>query len=344
MIPPNRRVPPGPVEVAVPAGTRLRLDRRTRVLDDGDVLLGGRAAAVAAPGPGRPGAAARRARSPVSDPTSAALARRLLDAGIAHPVEVPAAAVPARGRGDRGGAGQGPGRPGWPGCSPRCRPGWARVVVVDDDSADPGAVRAVADRGRGPGAAPPARPGPGRRAQHRAGRGRHAAGGLPRLRRGARAGLARPAAGRVRRSGGRAGRAADRGPAADHRVARAGTRRCARRWISARTRRWSCRAPGWPTCPARPWWCVAPPSAPVSTSGCRWPRTSTWCCGCTRRAGGCATFRPRGSRTTTGPGSRPGGCARPSTAPGPRRWPSGTAGRCRRWCSPRPRPGSSRCC
>ena len=34
----------------------------------------------------------------VTDPTSAALARRLLDAGIAHPLEVPAAAVPARGR------------------------------------------------------------------------------------------------------------------------------------------------------------------------------------------------------------------------------------------------------
>ena len=30
----------------------------------------------------------------VSDPTSAALARTLLDAGIAHPVDVPAAAVP----------------------------------------------------------------------------------------------------------------------------------------------------------------------------------------------------------------------------------------------------------
>ena len=161
----------GPDRTAVARGTTVVLERRARVLDDGAVLLGG--------SPPRmlhlsPAAAARLLdrRLTVTDATSAALARRLLDAGIAHPVAEPVTAVPppsdvtvvipvkdrtdglARlltaleidaigvcrdrnpahvhlGRADGAGAadGEGPG---------------LRVIVVDDGSADPAAVRAVA--------------------------------------------------------------------------------------------------------------------------------------------------------------------------------------------------------
>src|SRR6185436_12860813 len=83
----------GPDRTVVARGTTVALERRARVLDDGAVLLGG--------SPPRmlhlsPTAAARLidGRFTVTDATSAALARRLLDAGIAHPVAEPAAAVP----------------------------------------------------------------------------------------------------------------------------------------------------------------------------------------------------------------------------------------------------------
>ena len=88
-----RGVSAGPDRTAVAQGTTVALERRARILDDGAVLLGG--------SPPRmlhlsPTAAARLVdgRLTVTDATSAALARRLLDAGIAHPVAEPAAAVP----------------------------------------------------------------------------------------------------------------------------------------------------------------------------------------------------------------------------------------------------------
>lgn len=70
------------------------LDRRTRTFDGGAVLLGG-----APPRMLRLSAAAQvrlvDRTLTVRDATSAALARRLLDAGIAHPVTEPPAAIPA---------------------------------------------------------------------------------------------------------------------------------------------------------------------------------------------------------------------------------------------------------
>lgn len=130
------------------------LERRARVLDDGAVLLGG--------APPRMLHLSRAAqarlvdgRLTVTDATSAALARRLIDAGIAHPVAEPAEAVPppsevtivipvkdrtdglarllaALGLTALGDAASAAG----PAASP--------VIVVDDGSADPDAVRAVA--------------------------------------------------------------------------------------------------------------------------------------------------------------------------------------------------------
>ena len=333
----------GPPDTAIPTGTRVRLDRRTRMFDDGAVLLGG--------APPRmmllsPAARARLVDGTVTaaDPTSAALARRLLDAGIAHPVEVPAAAVPRAGRGHRGGAGQGPGGRVGPAAGRPARGARRRVIVVDDGSADAAAHPGRGGGGGRPGAAPRHRPRPGRGPQHRAGRRDHPAGRLPRLRRGARAGLAGPAAGRVRRPGGGAGRAADRRAAADHRLARPLRGGAFVAGPGAGPGAGGAPLPGGLRAQRRAGGAPGPRWARASTSGCTWPRTSIWCCGCTRPVGGCATCRPPGSRTTTGPGSSPGGCARPTTAPGPRRWPSGTGVRCRRWCSPRPRPRSSRCC
>jgi mycofactocin glycosyltransferase len=81
------------VEDALPDRMRIVLDRHAIVVDDGTVLFGG-----APPRMLRLSrAAAARLRDgalEVSDPMSAKLARTLLDAGIAHPVAEPAAAVP----------------------------------------------------------------------------------------------------------------------------------------------------------------------------------------------------------------------------------------------------------
>jgi len=133
----------GPPDAAVPPGTQVRLDRRTRIFDDGAVLLGG--------APPRMMLLAPSARDllvdgavTATDPTSCALARRLLDAGIAHPVRVPSTAVPA------------------PSDVTVVVPVKDRVagltrllaalphvlgdrIVVDDGSADPAAIRTVAE-------------------------------------------------------------------------------------------------------------------------------------------------------------------------------------------------------
>ena len=84
----------GPTRTVVPRGMTLALERRARTLDDGAVLLGG--------APPRmlhlsPAAVARLVdgRVTVTDDVSAALSRRLIDAGIAHPVAEPPEAVPA---------------------------------------------------------------------------------------------------------------------------------------------------------------------------------------------------------------------------------------------------------
>jgi mycofactocin glycosyltransferase len=125
-------------------GTTVALERRARVLDDGAVLLGGSPPRMLHLSPTAAALLVDR-RLTVADATSAALARRLLDAGIAHPVAEPPDAVPppsdvtvvipVKDRTD----------------------GLARllaaldlapgshVIVVDDGSADPAAVQAVAE-------------------------------------------------------------------------------------------------------------------------------------------------------------------------------------------------------
>ena len=77
----------------LPDGMRIVLDRHAMVTDDGTALFGG-----APPRMLRltPAAAARieDGALEVRDALSAKLARRLLDAGIAHPVAEPASAIP----------------------------------------------------------------------------------------------------------------------------------------------------------------------------------------------------------------------------------------------------------
>jgi len=135
----------GPTDTAVPRGTVIALDRRARSLDDGAVLLGG--------APPRllhlaPTARAHLAdgRLTVSDATSAALARRLLDAGIAHMVVVPASpsasevtvVVPVKDR-----------LVGLRRLLDALPSGLGGLVVVDDGSADTDAVRALVAGARG---------------------------------------------------------------------------------------------------------------------------------------------------------------------------------------------------
>src|SRR6185312_297784 len=139
-----RGVSAGPDRTAVAYGTTVVLERRARVLDDGAVLLGGSPPRMLHLSPAAADRLVER-RLTVTDATSAALARRLLDAGIAHPVAEPPDAVPppsdvtvvipVKDRTD----------------------GLARllaaldlapgshVIVVDDGSADAAAVQAVAE-------------------------------------------------------------------------------------------------------------------------------------------------------------------------------------------------------
>jgi mycofactocin system glycosyltransferase len=132
----------GPGETGLPRGLAVRLDPQALSLDGGRVLIGGAPPRLMQLSAAATARLVDRALT-VSDATSAALARRLLDAGIAHPVDAPPADVPAaaevtvvvpvRDRTDglrRLLAGiQG-----------------LRTIVVDDGSADPAAVAAVAER------------------------------------------------------------------------------------------------------------------------------------------------------------------------------------------------------
>jgi mycofactocin glycosyltransferase len=151
----------GPADLALPLGTRVRLDRRARVLDGGRVLLGGappRLLYLAPPAQ----ALIEGDTVTVADRTSAELARRLVDAGIGHPVELPAAAVlaaadvavvvPVKDR-----------AAGLARLLAALPTALGGVIVVDDGSADPPAIRAAAGsahatvlrhaRSRGPAAA-----------------------------------------------------------------------------------------------------------------------------------------------------------------------------------------------
>lgn len=132
----------GPPDTTVLPGTRLGLDPRTRILDGGAVLLGGAPPRLLfLTPPAR--ALLRDGAFTVADATSAVLARRLLDAGIAHPTGVPAAAVPTAAQvtvvvpvKDRAA--------GVARLLAALPAGLGGVLIVDDGSADPGALPAVA--------------------------------------------------------------------------------------------------------------------------------------------------------------------------------------------------------
>lgn len=147
---------PGPADGLVPAGFRLRADPGSRLLADGTILAGGYPARVLRLTPsGARQVEAWWSGTPVPDnPKARALARRLLDTGMAHPVlDEPSPA-------GRGPAGRGPARlvPGEEVTVvipvrdrhaelARCLAGLTampRVIVVDDGSADPDAVAKVA--------------------------------------------------------------------------------------------------------------------------------------------------------------------------------------------------------
>ena len=137
---------PGPEDALAPAGLGLRPDPGTRLLAGGTVLVGGSPVRVL-----RLTAAGARqvagwwSGTPVPDsPKARALARRLLDAGIAHPVPNGSAwgpadltvVIPVRDRQAE---------------LTRCLAGLGRlprVIVVDDCSRDPGAVARVASDAR----------------------------------------------------------------------------------------------------------------------------------------------------------------------------------------------------
>ena len=140
----SRPAVPVPPDERLPAGFPVELDEDVHRSRDGRLLLGGNPPRLLR----LSGAAARildAGRFTAADPTSSALARRLLDVGVVHPrpAQVPVAdvtvVVPVRDRAemlDRLLA------------ALRADPDTAAVpvIVVDDASADPGRVCAVAAR------------------------------------------------------------------------------------------------------------------------------------------------------------------------------------------------------
>lgn len=132
----------GPGDTALASGTRVALDRRTRRIDGGAALLGGAPMRLLHLSASARALLGTAGAFTVGDVRSASLARTLLDAGIAHPVDVPPAAVPpasdvtvvvpVKDRTD--------------GLSRllAALPDGLHVVVVDDGSADPAAIRGAA--------------------------------------------------------------------------------------------------------------------------------------------------------------------------------------------------------
>ena len=143
----QRSSQPGSGDEPVPAGFRLRADPGTRMLAGGTLLVGGsptRLLRLSSPGARQ--VASWWAGAPVADqPAARALARRLLDAGIAHPTPAGLQAapvsldditvvIPVRDRHAE---------------LARCLAGLCcapRVIVVDDCSRDPAAIAAIAGR------------------------------------------------------------------------------------------------------------------------------------------------------------------------------------------------------
>jgi mycofactocin system glycosyltransferase len=138
---------PGPADDLVPAGFRLSADPRSRLVADGTVLTGGYPTRVLRLTP----SGARHVQgwwsgTPVQDnPKARALARRLLDTGIAHPV-VDEASSAGRGHGADEVTVVVPVRDRHAELA-RCLAGLTRaprLIVVDDGSRDPEAVASVA--------------------------------------------------------------------------------------------------------------------------------------------------------------------------------------------------------
>src|SRR5215207_6509913 len=132
----------GPSDVTLPEGLRVVVDRHVVALDGGRVLLGGAPPRMLRLTPaGR--ALLVGGGFAVADPTSRALARRLLDGGIVHPVpeangpgpEHVTVVVPVK---DRTGA--------VARLLSALPTDLGGVIVVDDGSADPDALRAVAGK------------------------------------------------------------------------------------------------------------------------------------------------------------------------------------------------------
>ena len=133
---------PGPSDVTLPDGLRVVVDRHVVALDGGRVLLGGAPPRMLRLTPaGR--ALLADGGFAVTDPTSRALARRLLDSGVVHPVpdadgpgpEQVTVVVPVK---DRTGA--------VARLLAALPTDLGGVIVVDDGSADPDALRAVAGK------------------------------------------------------------------------------------------------------------------------------------------------------------------------------------------------------
>jgi mycofactocin glycosyltransferase len=151
-------LPSPPADITLPTGLCVTLDRRVVVLDGGAVLLGGAPPRMLRLPAGR--ALLAGGGFTVVDATSAALARRLVDAGVVHPAATEAGpgtaavtvVIPVR---DRTAA--------VARLLAALPPDLGGVIVVDDGSVDPDAMRTVTeawnaaalrhDRPRGPAAA-----------------------------------------------------------------------------------------------------------------------------------------------------------------------------------------------
>lgn len=147
----------GPTDTVLPPGLRVVLDRRARRLDGGAALLGGAHPRMLHLAPAARALLAGGEGLTVVDATSAALARRLLDVGIAHPAGDVGDATPAdvtvvvpvkdRTAGLERLLAALPLEPAALPPDPAVLPpALGGVVVVDDGSADPGPVRAAAER------------------------------------------------------------------------------------------------------------------------------------------------------------------------------------------------------
>ena len=141
----------------LPEGFRVALDRGARWVGDGDGLVGGspiRLLRLTSSGRQIVERLAAGAPVPLS-PGAQRLARRLLDAGLAHPrppvpVPPPAVAIVIPVRDDAGGLAATLAALGENGAAEgetaAAEAGCLHVVVVDDASADPGAVKAAGSR------------------------------------------------------------------------------------------------------------------------------------------------------------------------------------------------------